>query len=139
MNISNKIDHYSIVLNENPSKFDDYMKFYLNILTNNNTTQFCGELECPEECDSVKYETTHTFTRRFDMTDNDIFFNIFYPSLDYTVIDQIPKMDLYDFISNIGGNLSLFIGISFLSLIEFIELFIEIIVIIFNKNITFTL
>jgi hypothetical protein len=139
MNISNKIDHYSNVLNENPLKFDEYMQFYLNILINNNTNQFCGEQECPEECDSVKYETTHTFTRSFDMTDNDIFFNIFYPTLEYTVIDQIPKMDLFDFISNIGGNLSLFIGISFLSLIEFIELFIEIIVIIFNRKIIFTL
>jgi hypothetical protein len=50
----------------------------------------------------------------------------FYESLSYTVIDQIPKMNMLDLISNIGGNLGLFIGVSFLSFAEIIELFIEI-------------
>jgi hypothetical protein len=46
------------------------------------------------------------------------------------MIDQIGKMNGFDLISNIGGNLGLFIGISFLSFAELIELFIEIIYII---------
>ena len=59
-----------------------------------------------------------------------ISFSIYYESLEYTLINQKSKMDVFDLISNIGGNLGLFIGISFLSLAEFIELFIEIIYII---------
>jgi hypothetical protein len=43
-------------------------------------------------------------------------------------------MDIFDLISNIGGNLGLFIGISFLSFAELIELFVEIICIILGKN-----
>ena len=35
-------------------------------------------------------------------------------------------MNALDLISNIGGNLGLFIGVSFLSFAEIIELFIEI-------------
>ena len=73
------------------------------------------------------YETSHTFTKSLSKIDNLVAFNIFYPTLDNTVIDQIPKMDLFDFISNLGGNFVLFIGNSFLSFAEFIELFIEII------------
>ncbi len=50
------------------------------------------------------------------------------------MIDQIPKMNSFDFISNLGGNFGLFIGISFLSFAEFIELFIEIILIFFKRD-----
>ena len=50
-----------------------------------------------------------------DINNNIVSFNVFYSILDYTVIDQIPKMSVLDLISNIGGNLGLFISISFLS------------------------
>jgi len=43
-------------------------------------------------------------------------------------------MDEWDLISNIGGNLGLFIGISFLNLVELIELIIEIIIISVQKK-----
>ena len=131
MNITNKIDHWLNIniqsLNVSQAEFINiYLKIYQNGLD-------CYS-ECSEECDSIKYETSHTFTKSSSKIDNLVAFNIFYPSLDYTVIDQIPKMDLFDFISNLGGNFGLFIGISFLSFAEFIELFIEIILILFKRN-----
>jgi hypothetical protein len=131
MNITNKIDHWLNIniqsLNVSQAEFINiYLKIYQNGLD-------CYS-ECPEECDSIKYETSHTFTKSSSKIDNLVAFNIFYPSLDYTVIDQIPKMDLFDFISNLGGNFGLFIGISFLSFAEFIELFIEIILIFFKRD-----
>ncbi len=43
-------------------------------------------------------------------------------------------MDLFDLISSIGSNLSLFIGISFISLAEIVELFTEIFCIIFENK-----
>jgi len=43
-------------------------------------------------------------------------------------------MDIFDLISNIGGNFGLFIGISFLSFAELIELFVEIIIILGKKG-----
>jgi len=108
----------------------EFINIYLKIIQNG----FDCYSECPEECDSIKYETSHTFTKSSSKIDNLVVFNIFYPTLDYTVIDQIPKIDLFDFISNLGGNFGLFIGISFLSFAEFIELFIEIILIFFKRN-----
>ena len=97
--------------------------------------------DCPEECDSIQYDKSHSFTKisthneaftNFQI-DNYVFFNVYYENLQYTVIDQIAQMNVFDLISNIGGNLGLFIGISFLSFAELIELLVEIIYIILGK------
>jgi hypothetical protein len=110
MNITNKIDRW---LNINIQSLDisptEFINIYLKIIQNGLD---CYS-ECPEECDTIKYETSHTFTISSSKIDNLVAFNIFYPSFDYTVIDQIPKIDLFDFISNLGDNFGLFIGISF--------------------------
>ena len=48
-----------------------------------------------------------------------------YENLYYTSVDEVPAMTLNDLLGNLGGQLGLFIGISFLSLIELIELIIS--------------
>jgi hypothetical protein len=47
---------------------------------------------------------------------------ISYDNLYYTSVDEVPAMNLNDLLGNLGGQLGLFIGISFLSLVELIEL-----------------
>jgi hypothetical protein len=98
------------------------------------------------ECDSIKYEMSNSFTKLsaddfktlFDInatTTGIIWANIYYENLEYTSISQVAHMDVIDLISNIGSNLSLFIGISFISFAEIIELIIEILCIFLeNKN-----
>ena len=83
---------------------------------------------CPLECDSFEYSIDRFST---PLKGNEITIFIYYESLKYTLISQQPKTLLIDLIPNIGGILGLFIGISFLSFIEIIELFIEIILIFF--------
>ena len=61
-----------------------------------------------------------------------------FKNLEYTSIEQLAKMSLSDLISNIGGNLGLFIGISFLSFAEIIEILIEVLIFLINKNKIFT-
>jgi hypothetical protein len=47
----------------------------------------------------------------------------------------MPKIEPFDLISNIGGILGLFIGCSFVSLFELVEIFLEVYFILFsNKN-----
>ena len=41
--------------------------------------------------------------------------HIYFDSQGYKYVSESPKMEFIDLISNIGGNLGLFIGISFLS------------------------
>ena len=129
MNISNKIDHFTNVFAKSGSNISTLIQTYLRLLKNG-ITSICGN-DCPLECDSIEYETSLSFNKFLtNNSDNIVNFNLFYSSLDYTMIDQIGKMNGFDLISNIGGNLGLFIGISFLSFAELIELFIEIIYII---------
>jgi len=54
-----------------------------------------------------------------------ILFN--YQSNQYTRISQSPKMEVFDLISSVGGLISLFLGFSFLTLVEFIDVIFKII------------
>jgi hypothetical protein len=59
---------------------------------------------------------------------------VYYQSLKYTSITQIPKTKVFDLISNLGGTLGLFIGVSFVTLFEFGELLIECFFLIFETR-----
>ena len=52
--------------------------------------------------------------------------NIYYDTLSYTVTSELPKMDMVALMANIGGTLSLFLGISVLSVFEVVDVLIEI-------------
>ncbi len=52
---------------------------------------------------------------------------IFFEDLEYTFISQQAKIEPWNFISNIGGVLSLFLGFSFLSLIDIVQIGLEIV------------
>jgi hypothetical protein len=134
-NGSNKIDRWENIVFEYPS-YSDYLNIiYQNII--NNKIYKVYESECPLECDSIKYEISHSFNKfsiknETSSSSERVQFSVYYEKPEYTVIDQIAQMTVFDLISNIGGNLGLFIGISFLSFAEIIELLVEIIFIIFN-------
>jgi hypothetical protein len=83
---------------------------------------------CPLECDSNKLlvslntrelPRTGNITKGFDYTEfktyenvSKSFFSIYvyYEDLDYTLIEQIPKIQIFDLISNVGGLFGLFLG-----------------------------
>lgn len=60
--------------------------------------------------------------------------NVYYDELAYTFTSQQPKMQIFDIISNIGGLFGLFIGISFLSFVEILEAFYEVLHILFETK-----
>ena len=102
----------------------------MNILNNQDKDQICSEY-CPLECDSFSYDIS---INSQSYVAGDLFvFSIFYEDLKYTLISQQPKMHFIDLISNIGGSLGLFVGISFISFLELFEILIEIIFIHFEK------
>ena len=49
-------------------------------------------------------------------------FNIYYTDLSYMLIEEHPFWDVFLLFSSIGGNLGLFVGMSFLSFVEIFEL-----------------
>jgi hypothetical protein len=139
LNMTNKIERWENIIAKYPQHFITMKMVYLDMLKKG-IYETC--FDCPEECDSIQYDISHSFAKILTQNElfnnvqieNYVFFNVYYENLQYTVIDQIAQMNVFDLISNIGGNLGLFIGISFLSFAELIELLVEILCIIFSKK-----
>ncbi|RNA24739.1 acid-sensing ion channel 4 [Brachionus plicatilis] len=103
---------------------------------------------CPLECESSRLEKTYSMVDFLNQEWEEIvqhFFNetgleerklkeeilsinIFYEDLDYTLISERESFNLISLISNLGGIAGLFLGASFLSLLEFVELFVNFII-----------
>jgi hypothetical protein len=90
----------------------------------------CNQDYCPNECDSFSYNmktTSHAFPVLNDFMAKQFFsLTVYYDDLSYTLIEQLPKLQTYDLISKIGGTWGIFLGLSCVTLIEFIEFIIEI-------------
>ncbi len=115
---------------------------------------FCP-LYCPQECDTMHYDvTSYTLGYRSsgNISENDkisyfdgLYDNyeeihksfytitIYYDDLRYTVIKQKPKITSADLASGLGGLVGVFFGSSFLSLIDFVEILVEIAIILMRK------
>lgn len=134
-------------------------KYYKYIKTNIN--ELCSK-ECPLECDSISYKISASlanfpdiiFAKKLiesfkeikskypvgynityeDLRKSVLAFNVYYQDLSYTKISQVPRIEIIDLVSNMGGLLGLFIGFSFLSFAELFELILEIIFILLNNK-----
>lgn len=51
-----------------------------------------------------------------------VYLRIYFDILEYEHINEIPKVNIIDLISNMGGTLGLFLGMSFLSFFEIFDL-----------------
>lgn len=114
--------------------------------------------ECPLSCDSVFYSKDVSYSRypthyyldyirnnskileKFNEFYNEgnfsrstLIANIFYENLDYSILEQVPAVSFGYLVSNIGGNLGFFIGVSVLSIFELVEYLIQIIFFIFEN------
>lgn len=122
--------------------------YLVDFLSYNKVQNYCAEY-CPQECDSIEFQISTYNQIRFnqgkisdttkkknliskydtfeEFRNHSLRVYIYYDSLNYVLISQYPKIEVYNFISNIGGIFSLFFGISFISFIELIEIIIEVI------------
>ena len=76
---------------------------------------------CPLECNSISYSLSpRLLSSRWNI--NTSFIQAYYRSLKYIVISESPSMQLLDLISFIGGLSGLFLGASFLSVMEIFEM-----------------
>ncbi len=81
---------------------------------------------CPLECNMTIY-TIAEEKNYFDYMDyNQINVLIYLDSFKYTKITQLAQSTLPDIISTIGGTFGLFLGLSLLSFVEILDLFIHI-------------
>lgn len=124
-----------------------------------NVKSICN-VECPLECDSVKYNSIMSHAdypsrvyasllanntkiiERYSSSSNArnnlsnvtyeflkehmLELSVFYGELGYEKYEESPKMGPVDIVSSIGGTLGLFLGMSFLSFVELIDIIIRI-------------
>ena len=84
------------------------------------------EEQCPRECITTKFNALQINPDIGSNFNGTVEFSFFYLDLRYTEIRQTPKMSGYSLLNEIGGALGLFVGITFLSLFEFLEFLFEI-------------
>ncbi|XP_033753671.1 degenerin mec-10-like [Pecten maximus] len=59
--------------------------------------------------------------------DNFVKLDVYFEDLNYEHIEEVPSYDIYQFLSDIGGATGLFVGASVLSLVEVVQILVEII------------
>jgi hypothetical protein len=94
---------------------------------------------CPQECSIINYRTYTSYLGPLNslffqsnsipesFKDDILYINVYYPRLEYTLISQIAKMNQFDLVSSAGGTLGLFIGFSFFTLVEMLEIIFELV------------
>ena len=92
--------------------------------------QECSQY-CPIECNSYEFQKEISSVSEFNT--NVTRLKMFYRTLKYTLVKEKNKYPLEDLISNIGGILGLFVGISFVNLAELIELVAELFFVFFEN------
>jgi hypothetical protein len=128
---------------KNDTIFECVQKFYRN-----SYYESCSTLYCPEECDSFSYEINkdsimirssgnissynslnyYPGFKTFENVSRTFFaFRVYFGDLKYTLIKQQPKIELFGLISNVGGTLGLFLGFSFISLLDLFEVVAELV------------
>ena len=146
---------------ESCSSIEQYgciVKVYYDYIPNNYMNEKCLP-SCPFECYQSEMKTSISFSQLvpdlfinlFDnrtnlfsafpnrtitaegIKGNLVKVNIYYESLLYTEISETPSMDIFLLLSNIGGCISLFLGVSLLSGIEIIEVMLGGLIFMCNK------
>jgi len=126
--------------------FSSKSKCVEKFLKNEDNNELCVNQYCPLECDSFKYdiilqtvmEAGSGKINTKKSSTNYVGFNtyenlsrtfhalrVYYEGLEYTLIKQQPRTELFSLISNLGGILGLFLGFSFISVLEIFEVVAE--------------
>ncbi len=82
------------------------------------------EEQCPNECSTTNFDVLLNNLERGSDCNGTV--SVSYLDLRYTEISQTPKMSGFLLLNEIGRALGLFVGITFLSLFEFLEFLFEI-------------
>ena len=82
----------------------------------------CASDFCPLECNSIEYDLSVSSLISWDQSLVEI--RVYYPQLEYTLLQVTPAMTLSSLIANLGGIMGLIVSLSFFSLLEIVELFV---------------
>ncbi len=142
MCVSKKMSNiYNCTLKESLFKIDGFEQCEKSVIENSkfseNLNFFAKECEadCPESCESIKFNTqiSQFSPSDFNLAADKTAFSFQVSDLSYLKITQIPKKTTFEFISaDIGGALGLFMGIVCVNFIEIFEFFVDMALITFS-------
>lgn len=92
---------------------------------------------CPLECEEMifkKVVSIQTVDYEKEEFKDLAFVNVYYENIGYTEIEETPTTTIVSLISNIGGIAGLFLGVSFLSLVELVEILFQVFYILIEKK-----
>ena len=90
---------------------------------------------CPLECNNTNFQMSSSFSQLSVNSNVTVKVNIFYETLSYLEITESEAMTVIDLVSSIGGIMGLFLGVSFMSFMEFFEMLFRIgLVLLRDKN-----
>jgi len=135
----------------NWNDFECYSKVQRNFSSNGNSFKFDCVKECPLECDSVSFETEISSidlepSGEFNNVSlsqsiigtqvmNYVYLKVYFQDLKYTEISQTVKTSVIDLISNLGGALGIFLGVSVFSLFEIVEVVVQVLAVCFERGV----
>jgi len=113
----------------------------------------CASLYCPLECEKMTFDTRLSnleapsyiyylsldsdFKRRYSYDDfrmHWLSIEVFYSTLSYTTMYEMPKVSLTDLLAQIGGSLGMFVSFSVFSFFELIEIVILLICVLIKSD-----
>lgn len=81
------------------------------------------DVKCVHECESIRFEKSVV---KLGDGNDEMRISFAFEELNYLELSQIPKMNWASLVSSLGGTFSVFLSLKLLSLVEFLEFFIEI-------------
>ncbi len=123
---------------ENATEISCEQKFY-TLHASSNPDNFCEDV-CRPECESQKFDysislskfPTEDYTSLLSDQRHKLRFIVAYKDTTYTQVIETPALTFEKLLGDIGGQIDLFIGISFLSLLEVVELLVEMVMLYYD-------
>lgn len=76
---------------------------------------------CPLECDEVIFDKSIQSYIDTSLSNNQSKIRVYYRNMEYESYSEIPKISFINLVSNLGGTCGLFLGLSLISFLQFIE------------------
>jgi len=108
-------------MTDHPVSVESYLKTSGSLI--NQFHSLCTE-QCEQECTLFKFDLRTT--KSTQLNSNTTILRFYVRDFSTLEITQIAKIGIFDLISNIGGLMGLFIGVSFLTFMEIVEYIIDV-------------
>jgi hypothetical protein len=111
----------------------EYSSFkYHYSMSNYPTSSYAKKLINESSYLNSLYPNFSEYNNYNEFKNNILAFKIYYDEMKEIITSDVKKTNLYEIIANIGGTIGFFLGLSLLSLVEFLEILINIVIITFK-------